>query len=209
MSKLKVLISSIMAGCCIGFGGIIYLMSPTKALGAMCFGIGLLTIYSYGLYLYTGKVCYVFRNDVKYALQIPVIWFGNLIGTGIIALIILATRHGAAISEAAQALCATKMSDTYLSLFLLGAFCNIMIYISVEGYNKIPYEVGKYISLFLGVMVFILSGFEHSIADMFYFWAAGNWSVDSVIRLLIITMGNAVGGIVFSEVKRYICDVKS
>ena len=208
MSKLKVLISSIMAGCCIGFGGIIYLMSPTKALGAMCFGIGLLTIYSYGLYLYTGKVCYVFRNDVKYALQIPVIWFGNLIGTGIIALIILATRHGAAISEAAQALCATKMSDTYLSLFLLGAFCNIMIYISVEGYNKIPYEVGKYISLFLGVMVFILSGFEHSIADMFYFWAAGNWSVDSVIRLLIITMGNAVGGIVFSEVKRYICDVK-
>ena len=208
MSKFKVLISSIMAGCCIGFGGIIYLMSPTKALGALCFAIGLLTIYSYGLYLYTGKVCYVFRHDVKYALQIPVIWFGNLIGTGIIALIILATRQGAAIAEAAQALCATKMSDSYMSLFLLGAFCNIMIYISVEGYNKIPYELGKYISLFLGVMVFILSGFEHSIADMFYFWAAGNWSVESVIRLLIITLGNAAGGIVFSEVKRYICDVK-
>ena len=206
MKKLNVLLSSIMAGACIGFGGIIYLMSPTKVIGSMCFAIGLLTIYSFGLYLYTGKVCYVFRNDVKYALQIPVIWFGNLIGTGIVALIILATRNGEAISTAAQALCEVKMNDTYFSLFLLGAFCNIMNYISVEGYNKIPYEVGKYISLFLGVMVFIMSGFEHSIADMFYFWAAGNWSVESVIRLLIITLGNAVGGIVFSEVKGYLCD---
>ena len=206
MKKLNVLLSSIMAGACIGFGGIIYLMSPTKVIGSMCFAIGLLTIYSYGLYLYTGKVCYVFRNDVKYALQVPVIWLGNLIGTGIVALIILNTRNGEAIATAAKALCEVKMNDTYTSLFLLGAFCNIMIYISVEGYNKVPYELGKYISLFLGVMVFILSGFEHSIADMFYFWAAGNWSVESVIRLLIITLGNAVGGIVFSEVKGYLCN---
>ena len=206
MKKLNVLISSVMAGACIGFGGIIYLMAPSKALGAFCFGIGLMTIYAYGLYLYTGKVCYVFRNDWKYALQIPIIWLGNLIGTGIVAAIILSTRNGEVVAEAAQKLCAVKMSDSYTSLFLLGAFCNIMIYISVEGYNKIPYEVGKYISLFLGVMVFILSGFEHSIADMFYFHAAGNWSGESIIRLLIITLGNAVGGIVFSEVKRFVCD---
>ena len=206
MHKFKTLISSIMAGCCIGFGGIIYLLSPTKALGAMCFAIGLMSIYAFGLYLYTGKVCYIFRNDLKYALQVPVIWFGNLIGTGIVATIILATRQGAPIAEAAQALCATKMSDTYLSLFLLGAFCNIMIYISVEGFNKIPHEIGKYIALFLGVMVFIMSGFEHSVADMFYFWAAGNWSVESVIRLLIITLGNAAGGIVFSEVRGWLAN---
>ena len=204
MKKMNLLLSSVMAGCCIGFGGIIYLMSPTKALGAMCFAIGLLTIYSFGFYLYTGKVCYVLRNDVKYALQIPVIWLGNLMGTGIVALLILSTRNGDTIAQAAQALCEVKMNDSYGSLFVLGAFCNIMIYISVEGYNKIPHEVGKYISLFLGVMVFILSGFEHSVADMFYFWAAGNWSVESVVRLLIITLGNAVGGILFSELKGYL-----
>ena len=205
MSNVKVLISSILAGTCIGFGGIIYLMSSNKVLGAMFFAIGLLTICSYGLHLYTGKVCYVFQNNKKFALQVPIIWFGNLIGTGIVALIVLATRNGSAIAEAAKAICEVKMNDSFVSLFLLGIFCNIMIYISVEGYNKIQYELGKYISLFLGVMVFILSGFEHSIADMFYFWAAGNWSADSVIRLLVITMGNAVGGIIFAEVKRYIC----
>ena len=208
MSNFKVFVSSVLAGCCIGFGGIIYLMSSSKVLGSMFFAIGLLTICSYGLHLYTGKVCYVFQNNKKFALQIPIVWFGNLIGTGITALIVLTTRNGEAIAQAASALCDVKMNDSYLSLFMLGIFCNIMIYISVEGYNKIQYELGKYISLFLGVMVFILSGFEHSVADMFYFWAANNWSVESVIRLLIITSGNAVGGIFFSETKRYICDKK-
>ena len=208
MSNLKVFVSSVLAGTCIGFGGIIYLMSSSKVLGSMFFAIGLLTICSYGFHLYTGKVCYVFQNNKKFALQIPIVWFGNLIGTGITALIVLATRNGEAIAQAASALCDIKMNDSYLSLFMLGIFCNIMIYISVEGYNKIQYELGKYISLFLGVMVFILSGFEHSVADMFYFWAANNWSVESVIRLVVITLGNAVGGIVFAETKRYICDKK-
>ena len=208
MGSLKVFVSSILAGTCIGFGGIIYLMSSNKVLGSMFFAIGLLTICSYGFHLYTGKVCYVFQNDKKFALQIPVVWFGNLVGTGITALIVLATRNGSTIAQAASAICDVKMNDSYLSLFMLGIFCNIMIYISVEGYNKIQYELGKYISLFLGIMVFILSGFEHSVADMFYFWAANNWSVESVIRLIVITLGNAVGGIAFAEAKRYICDKK-
>lgn len=206
MNNIRVFVSSVLAGTCIGFGGIIYLMSANKVLGAMFFAIGLLTICSYGLHLYTGKVCYVLHNNKKFVFQIPIVWFGNLIGTGITALMVLATRNGAAIAEAASALCEVKMKDSYLSLFMLGIFCNIMIYISVEGYNKIQYEVGKYISLFFGVMVFILSGFEHSIADMFYFWAAGNWSVDSIIRLIVITFGNALGGIAFAETKRYICE---
>ncbi|MBE6894043.1 MAG: formate/nitrite transporter family protein [Ruminococcaceae bacterium] len=205
MNNFKVLVSSILAGTCIGFGGVIYLMSENKVIGAMFFAIGLLTICSYGLHLYTGKVCYVFQNDKKFALQIPIIWFGNLIGTGIIALISMATRNGAKLAAAAQGLCDVKTADSYISLFMLGIFCNIMIYIAVEGYNKIQFEMGKYLSLFLGVMVFILSGFEHSIADMFYFWMCMNWSVESVIRLIVITLGNAVGGIVFAEVKRYVC----
>ena len=205
MNSFKVFVSSILAGCCIGFGGLIYLMSENKVLGSMFFAIGLLTICSYGLHLYTGKVCYVCQNDKKFALQIPVVWLGNLIGTGIIAIISMATRNGAKLAIASQSLCDIKMNDSYLSLFLLGIFCNIMIYIAVEGYGKIQFELGKYLSLFLGVMVFILSGFEHSVADMFYFWMCMNWSAESVIRLVIITLGNAVGGIVFAEVKRYVC----
>ena len=139
----------------------------------------------------------------KFTLQIPIIWFGNLIGTGIIALISMATRNGAKLSAAAQGLCDVKMADSYISLFLLGIFCNIMIYISVEGYGKIQYEMGKYLSLFLGVMVFILSGFEHSIADMFYFSMAGLWSGKALLAIAVISVGNAAGGILIHQVRAW------
>ena len=208
MNSFKVFVSSILAGCCIGFGGLIYLMSENKVLGSMFFAIGLLTICSYGLHLYTGKVCYVCQNDKKFALQIPVVWLGNLIGTGIIAIISMATRNGAKLAIASQSLCDIKMNDSYLSLFLLGIFCNIMIYIAVEGYGKIQFELGKYLSLFLGVMVFILSGFEHSVADMFYFWVRGGYTMEVIVRLLVITFGNAVGGILFHNAKKYMASLK-
>ena len=46
-------------------------------------------------------------------------------------------------------------------------------------------------------MVFILCGTEHCVADMFYFWMGGAWSGAAVIRLLVITLGNAAGGVIF------------
>ena len=73
--------------------------------------------------------------------------------------------------------------------------CNIFIYIAVESFNKNPHELGKYLGLFFGVMVFILSGYEHCVADMFYVSAAGCWSGDMLLRILVITAGNAVGGV--------------
>ncbi|MCM1441307.1 MAG: formate/nitrite transporter family protein, partial [Roseburia sp.] len=83
----------------------------------------------------------------------------------------------------------------YLSLFILGVLCNILIFIAVDGFKNNPHELGKYLSLFFGVTVFILCGFEHCVADMFYFTAAGAWSADALVRLLVITLGNAVGGV--------------
>ena len=103
----------------------------------------------------------------------------------------------APISERAMSMCQTKLDDSLLSLFFLGVLCNLLIYIAVEGYNKNPHELGKYLSLFLGVTIFITSGTEHCVADMFYFWMAGAWSGRTVICLLVITLGNSVGGILF------------
>lgn len=92
----------------------------------------------------------------------------------------------------------------WLSLFLLGVLCNIFIYIAVEGFNQNPHQLGKYLSLFFGVMVFILCGYEHCVADMFYFTVAGVWSVDTFLRLLVITLGNAVGGVIFPLVQGWL-----
>ena len=195
MKKLPLLFSSVLAGMSIGFGGLAFLSVDNRVIGAALFAIGLFCVCTFGFHLFTGKVCYVLQNDVGYALDLPLIWFGNLIGAGVTALFASLTRNGPALQEKAMALCQVKLNDSLLSLFFLGLLCNIFIYIAVEGYRNNPHELGKYLSLLFGVMVFILAGTEHSVADMFYFWMAGAWSGQAVVRLLVITLGNAVGGV--------------
>jgi len=58
----------------------------------------------------------------------------------------------------------------------------------------IPDPVGKYLAVFLGVIVFILCGFEHSIANMYYFAVAG-WTLKALGYLGLMILGNAVGGV--------------
>lgn len=209
MKWLRTFVSGILAGACIGFGGVAFLSLDSKVLGALFFTVGLFCVCTFGLNLFTGKVCYVFQRDGGYALALPVIWLGNLAGTWLTALAVRSTRVGPALAEKAGALCAVKLADSPLSLFLLGVLCNIFIYIAVEGYNQNPHETGKYLALFFGVMVFILCGYEHCVADMFYFSAAGAWSVSALLRLLLITLGNAVGGVLFPLVRGWLARQKT
>lgn len=203
MKYWKAFVSAILGGACIGFGGTVFLSLDNKVLGALFFTVGLFVICTFGLNLYTGKVCYIFERDKTYAINVPIIWLGNVVGTGLVALLVHLTRI-VPIAEKAVAMCQTKMDDGLLSLFVLGVFCNIFIYIGVEGYNTNPHEVGKYVALFFGVMVFILCGFEHCVADMFYFSVAKMWSGEAILRLLVITVGNAVGGVIFPLVRKWL-----
>lgn len=204
MRHLKTFVSAVLAGMCIGLGGAVFLALESKVLGALLFTVGLFTICTFGLNLFTGKVCYVFQRDRAYAASLPIIWAGNLIGTGLTALLIRLSRAGAAMMEKAAELCRSKTDDSMLSLFALGILCNILIYIAVEGYNNNPHELGKYLSLVFGVTVFILCGTEHCVADMFYFWIAGGWDGRAVLAVAVITAGNAVGGVVFPTLRQWI-----
>ena len=200
MSMKKIFLSAILAGCAIGFGGTVFLSVENKVLGSLFFTVGLFVVCTMKLHLYTGKVCYIFQNDKTYLVSIPVIWLGNLVGTGIVAAMVRLSRI-APIAERAMGMCETKLSDGLLSIFILSVFCNIFIYIGVDGFNNNPHEAGKYISLFFGVMVFILCGFEHCVANMFYFSVAGAWSAKAFGYLLVMTLGNAVGGVSFPLVR--------
>ena len=201
MRRFKVFSSGILAGICIALGGTVFLSLDDRVLGALFFTVGLFTICTQGLHLFTGKVCYVFEKDAAYALDLPVIWLGNLAGTWLVASAERCTRIGAALSEKAAGLCETKLGDDLESIFLLAVFCNILIYIAVDGFNKNSHEVGKYLALFFGVTVFILSGLEHCVANMYYFSIAGMWGGKTVLYLLVMTLGNAVGGIIFPLVR--------
>ena len=56
-------------------------------------------------------------------------------------------------------------------------------------------EKGTHLGILFCVPVFILSGFEHSIANMFYFGASGKIDLDVIIYLVIVIIGNAIGGV--------------
>lgn len=202
MKMFKTLVSGVLAGMSIGFGGLVFLSVDNRVIGSLLFSIGLFVVCTMKFDLFTGKVCYVFANNKEYALRLPVIWLGNLIGTGITAGLAWLTRASAALSEKAAGMCAVKTGDGLLSLFALGMLCNFFIYIAVEGYNNNPHELGKYMSLVLGVMVFILCGTEHCVADMFYFWMAGVWSGRAVLAVAVITLGNACGGVLLPLLKK-------
>ena len=196
MKKCSDFLMAVLAGAAISIGGTVFLSLENRVLGALFFSVGLFMVCTLGLNLYTGKVCYLPGKGWDYVGFVGLVWLGNLVGAEVVALLLKATRVGAALTEKAAALCAVKTGDSLLSLFVLGIFCNIMIYVGVESYLANPHELGKYLGMVLGVVVFILCGFEHCVADMFYF-AMGGWSLRALVCLVVITLGNAVGGVLF------------
>lgn len=195
MKKCIDFLFSVLAGAAISIGGTVFLSLDNKVLGALFFCIGLFMVCNLGLLLFTGKVCDLPAQRPAYLGWLVLVWVGNLAGAELVALAVNATRIGPALAEKAAGLCATKTGDSLVSLFLLGLFCNVLIYLAVESYKNNPGEVGRYLGLILGVSVFILCGFEHCVADMFYFALASWWSPRTLLCLLVISLGNSVGGV--------------
>lgn len=192
---IDILLKAILTGIAIGIGGTVYLSCESKVAGAFLFGTGLFTILTFGFMLFTGKVGYAVENKPAYLIDLAVIWAGNLIGTALTAGLVLLTRIGGNISEKAAALCAVKFSDSLVSIFILAFFCGMLMFIAADGYKNIKNPVGQMLAVFLPVMTFILSGFEHCVANMYYFTAGGAWSGKGFLYMLVMTLGNAAGGI--------------
>ena len=204
----RIFCSSMAAGFCIGLGGVVFLLQAEKLVGAVLFCIGLYTICEMKFHLFTGRVCYALEQPLWSWLQFPVIWLGNWLGTGLAANLLCCTRAGANAQKAAQLLVQTKNADTLLSLFVLGVFCNVFVFIAVEGFKSFPLALGKYLAIFVGIPVFIMSGYEHSIADMFYFWLAGEISPGALLRIVIISLGNSAGALIIPAAKLIRADDK-
>jgi len=200
--KAASFLDSILGGMCIGIGGVVFLSCENKVTGAVFFCLGLFAICTFGFNLFTGKVGYVFDQPLAYTGFVLSVWLGNLVGTGIVGYAVRATRI-AGIAEKAAAMCQTKLDDGLLSIFILSVFCNILMFIAVDGFKNNPHEIGKYIGIFLGVTVFILCGFEHCVANMFYFSAANVWSGKTLLYLVVMSLGNACGGVLIPLSRRW------
>lgn len=192
MEKVRQLVSAILAGIMIGMGGTIFLSVENSVLGSFLFAVGLFTVVGFQLHLYTGRIGYLPLKNLDYIWELAVTWIGNLIGTFLMAKAVQQTRIFQNLKNF-EKIAAMKLSDGNISLFFLGIFCGILMFIAVDTYQNNTGSTVKMAAIFLPVMVFILSGFEHVIANMFYFSIANAWSVRAVTVTAIVTVGNSIG----------------
>lgn len=190
----KTVLLATLAGLCIGLGGTVFLSVDNKVVGAALFSIGLLTILAFGFNLFTGKVGYALDNKPSYIGTLALIWIGNLIGTGLVALLVRFTRVYGTLAPKVQGIVDAKLADNPVSILLLAIGCGMCMFIAVDQYKKQESMV-KALFVIFPVMVFILCSFEHCIANMFYFALAGSFTVKTLVYLLIMTLGNSIGGL--------------
>lgn len=195
----KLFIPSILAGISISLAGFIFLSVDNKYLGSVLFTLALFLVCTRSYNLYTGKVCYC--KTIQNIKDLLIIILGNFIGTNIIGLLLRCTRYATSLTTKANSIIDIKLSDNLLSLFILAIICNVFIFVAVDGYKKSKDNVSKYLSLFFGVIGFVITGTEHVVADMFYFAVAGNYTSKAFIILLIVFLGNTVGGRLYSLIE--------
>lgn len=180
----------------IAIGGTVFLSIENKVIGASLFSIGLFGVLIYNLNLYTGKIGYLITNfNLKYIKELIITLIGNFIGACSVGFILRYTRIYDKIYEKYLILANTKLNDNILSIFILSIFCGLLMYFAVNGFKK-QTDFGKYLVVYLGVAVFILCGFEHCIANMYYFSVADIWSLKTLGYTGIMVLGNSLGSFI-------------
>ncbi|MBQ7922181.1 MAG: formate/nitrite transporter family protein [Clostridia bacterium] len=193
----KALFNGIAAGLCIGIGAAVFLSCENKVVGAVLFAVALTVICQLEMMLFTGKIGYIVNAHSKNDILATVFCLiGNAIGTCVSGLAIGYCRP--ALPAVAMAMTETKLTQSLPAVLVSAMFCGILMYSAVAIFK----EKGSMAGIVFCVPVFILSGFEHSIADMAYFWIAGNGGMDVVIFTLVVILGNSIGGCIMPLLKK-------
>lgn len=195
---------SILSGLMIAVGGTIYLSCIAKGwtpFGAVLFAAGLYTICVYGFNLYTGKVGYIAYNfkDVNYIGLVILILVFNLITTYLLG--IVCAYAFPAIVEPAKKIYEAKLAAPLLRLLITGIFCGLLMFLAVDTWKK-----GSPFGCFIYIPVFIISGFDHSIANSFYNGVANGFAdaftMQNALVVITVIIGNAIGGMLVPMMTR-------
>ena len=239
----KLLILGVAAGLFIGFGAVV---SSTVAhsmpdaglirlVSGILFPVGLVMVILLGAELFTGNVLMLnalidkkigpaglLRNWV-------IVIIGNFIGAiGLAALIAFFGQldiGGGALAIYTAKVASVKASLPFWNALVLGIFCNLLvcsaIYLALTARNVI----GKIVAIWIPIAAFVVAGFEHSVANMYYipagifaWWnpaytdkiadagintAVLNFSDFFANNLIPVIIGNVIGGVVIGLILFY------
>jgi formate/nitrite transporter len=237
---LKLLLLGTLAGAFIAFAAqgsnvAIHTISSVglaKALAGAIFTVGLMMVIVAGAELFTGNSLIVvscFSGKVKWTALLRnwlFVYSGNFIGAFVIVLFIFLSGQynfsngllgGFTIKTAVY-----KTSLSFHNAFFLGILCNWLVSLAVWMAFASRDIAGKLIAIFFPIWLFVTSGFEHSIANMYYLpagiiaktnpeWVKAaadmgitseklqglNWGTLFTKNLIPVTLGNIIGGTIF------------
>jgi len=225
LSAWKMLILGIFAGGFIGFAGIaattagatVENPSLSRLLSAIVFPAGMAMVLVAGSELFTGNnliIISVLEKKTK-IMDMLKNWFfvflGNFIGAAGVAVLVVFGHtpdlFGNRLAEKVVSSAVVRVEQTFPEAFIRGLLCNVLVCIAVWAAFAAKKVSGKLMMSFWPVMVFVLCGFEHSIADI-YFCVAGiltsseygiaaeglTWGSFLLKNLLPVTLGNILGG---------------
>ena len=227
MPFLKMFMLAVFAGMFIAFGALgstiascgVQPAALSRLLSAAIFPIGLMMVVVAGAELFTGN-CLILvpvlarRTSVLSMLyNWLVVYIGNFIG-GVLLAFLAAYSHifslyGDALAQATVSTAVAKLSLSFGDAFVRGILCNVMVCVAVWVAFAAKDIAGKISALYLPVLLFVLCGFEHCVANM-YFVPAGmfaalfhgidapvlTWGSFLLSNLVPVTLGNIVGGAV-------------
>ena len=185
-----------------------------KIAGALVFPAGLAMVVIAGSELFTGNnlmVIGLFDRRFGPGLLLKnwcLVFIGNLLGAIAVAGLVAVSGVFDPISDTVMATANAKVNLGFSEAMIRGVLCNFLVCIAVWMAFSAESVGGKIAAVFLPVMLFVLCGFEHSVANMFYvpagMFVSGLHGVvgPSVAgflfgNLLPVTIGNIIGGAVF------------
>jgi len=237
-SVLKLTILGIFAGVYIGFGAQLAIMvthdmagflgvGMAKLIGGAVFSVGLMLVVIAGAELFTGNnliFLSVLDRQVgvgKWLRNWTIVFFANFAGSLLLVLLMywsgLWKTNGNLVGATALSIANTKVNLTFLQGFARGILCNWLVCLAVWMAVSAGTVIGKLWAIFFPIMAFVASGFEHSVANMFFIpmglalkgqtaivTAAGltdklaHLTVGGMVMNLIpVTLGNIIGGAFF------------
>lgn len=225
LPKLKMLVLGIFAGFFIAFAGAgsavasatIESMSLAKLVSGIIFPAGLAMVILAGSELFTGNaliVISVLEKKVKLQdmlINWGIVYVGNLIGSILVAAAFAYSggpgMFGGLVGISMISSAVAKVEMGFGTAFIKGILCNFLVCTAVWIAAAAKEPAGKIAGLFFPICIFVICGFEHSIANMFFIPAAmiydgmagglGGLSVMGFIHNLVpVTLGNIAGGLI-------------
>ena len=232
----KMFVLAILAGMFIAMAGVgastasctVENASLGKFLGAAVFPGGLAMVLIAGSELFTGNTLLIIPLMEK---QVTiggvlknwiVVYLGNLVGSLLVsAICVWGGQLGLfsnALAVSAMSTAAAKCSLPFAQALIKGIGCNFLVCIAVWMSFAAKDIAGKFLALYLPILIFVVAGFEHSVANMYYIsvglFAKTNptylqaavdagkdltsltWGNMFLANLLPVTIGNIIGGAV-------------